>query len=107
VDETASSDETWVDTIEGLRAFLPKLDKLKRGVPELSCDCEGGKTELGRRGCVTYISVTIIALDHTWVFDTQTLGRRVFDKQSTKGNSLRCIFQSFDVLQLWFDGRSA
>jgi hypothetical protein len=107
VDENPSSfDETWVDTIDGLRAFLPNLDKLKRGVAELSCDCEGGKTELGRRGCVTFFAVTIISLNHSWVFDTHKLGRRVFEEQSTRGNSLRCILQSADILQLWFDVRS-
>ncbi|KAF7928775.1 uncharacterized protein EAE98_005831 [Botrytis deweyae] len=106
----------FIDTLEKLDKFLPVLSRLKDGV-ELAFDCEGTPEEdengkpipgggFGRTGDMSFLSMTVISIDITYVFDVWQLKSAVFDRQNNDGLSLKKILESHDRIQLWWDVRS-
>ncbi|KAF7949938.1 uncharacterized protein EAE97_003447 [Botrytis byssoidea] len=106
----------FIDTLEKMDKFLPVLSRLKDGV-ELAFDCEGTPEEdengepiqgggFGRTGDISFLSMTVISIDITYVFDVWQLKRIVFGRQNDDGLSLKTILESHDRIQLWWDVRS-
>ncbi|KAF7913703.1 uncharacterized protein EAF01_000109 [Botrytis porri] len=106
----------FIDTLEKMDKFLPVLSQLKNGV-ELAFDCEGTPEEdengkpipgggFGRTGDISFLSMTVISIDITYVFDVWELKRAVFDRQNNDGLTLKKILESHDRIQLWWDVRS-
>ncbi|KAF7906179.1 hypothetical protein EAF00_000458 [Botryotinia globosa] len=106
----------FIDSLEKMDKFLPVLSRLKDGV-ELAFDCEGtpevdenGESipggGFGRTGDISFLSMTVISIDITYVFDVWQLKRIVFDRQNNDGLSLKTILESHDRIQLWWDVRS-
>ncbi|KAF7958580.1 hypothetical protein EAE96_002120 [Botrytis aclada] len=106
----------FIDTLEKLDKFLPVLSRLKDGV-ELAFDCEGTPEEdehggpipgggFGRYGDISFLSMTVISIDITYVFDVWQLKRTAFERESNDGLSLKKILESHDRTQLWWDVRS-
>ncbi|QSZ30864.1 hypothetical protein DSL72_000422 [Monilinia vaccinii-corymbosi] len=97
-----------VDTAEKFGEFLPILSQLREGVPELGCDCEGGK-DFGRHGVMTFFSLTVRSLKKTYILDVWQLLKleiKVFEQENEDGLSLKKVLGSEKYLQLWFDVRS-
>ncbi|KAJ8070338.1 hypothetical protein OCU04_000718 [Sclerotinia nivalis] len=105
-----------IDTLEKLDEFLPILSQLKDGV-ELALDCEGTPSEdekglripgggFGRNGDMSFLSMTIISMNKTYVFDVWELKRTTFERESKDGLSLKKVLESHDRIQLWWDVRS-
>ncbi|KAI9650724.1 hypothetical protein NHQ30_000747 [Ciborinia camelliae] len=104
-----------VDTLEKLDAFLPILSHLKDGV-ELAFDCEGtpekkvngevvSGTGFGRNGNMSFLSMTIISMNQTYIFDVFKLQRMTFERTNEDGLSLKKVLESQDRIQLWWDVR--
>lgn len=104
-----------IDTLEKLDAFLPTLSQLKDGV-ELALDCEGSPSKkvngvlvpsggFGRNGYMSFLSMTIISMKKTYIFDVWQLKRTTFERQSKDGLSLKQVLESHDRIQLWWDVR--
>ncbi|KAF7913704.1 uncharacterized protein EAF01_000110 [Botrytis porri] len=96
-----------IDTPETFDEFLPILSQLMEDVPELGCDCEGGKT-FGRIGVLTFFSMSILSRRETYTIDVWVLlklGIQVFDQENAEGLSLKKVLGSKKYLQLWFDVR--
>lgn len=105
-----------IDTLEKLDEFLPVLSQLKDGV-ELAFDCEGTPSEdengvpipgggFGRNGNISFLSMTIISMNETYVFDVWELKRTAFERESKDGLSLKKVLESHDRIQLWWDVRT-
>ncbi|KAB8290572.1 hypothetical protein EYC80_010997 [Monilinia laxa] len=96
-----------VDTSENFGLFLPILSHLREGVPELGCDCEGGKN-FGRHGVLTFFSLTVFSMKNTYLLDVWELLKldvQVFEQENEDGLSLKKVLGSDRYLQLWFDVR--
>ncbi|KAF7892728.1 uncharacterized protein EAF02_000266 [Botrytis sinoallii] len=96
-----------IDTPETFDEFLPVLSQLVEDIPELGCDCEGGKS-FGRNGVLTFFSMTILSWRETYIIDVLALiklGIQVFEQENVEGLSLKKVLGSKKYLQLWFDVR--
>ncbi|KAF7892729.1 uncharacterized protein EAF02_000267 [Botrytis sinoallii] len=94
----------FIDTLEKLDKFLPVLSRLKDGV-ELAFDCEGTPEEdqngkpipgggFGRTGDISFLSMTVISIDITYVFDVwQLKGALWWDVRS----DLDTLFHKFGI----------
>ncbi|CAD6448116.1 6c2a50fa-a90d-46ed-966c-e80c47f6c040 [Sclerotinia trifoliorum] len=105
-----------IDTLEKLDEFLPALCQLKDGV-ELAFDCESTPSEdengvhipgggFGRDGDISFLSMTIISMNETYVFDVWELKGTTFERESKDGLSLKKVLESHDRIQLWWDVRT-
>ncbi|KAM0195899.1 hypothetical protein ACHAPC_000389 [Botrytis cinerea] len=98
---------TMIDTPTTFNEFLPVLSQLLEDVPELACDCEGGK-KFGRHGVLTFFSMTVLSRRETFIIDVSALlklGIQVFKQENAEGLSLKKVLESKKYLQLWFDVR--
>lgn len=105
-----------IDTLEKLDEFLPLLSQLKDGV-ELALDCEGTPEIVengviipgggfGRNGNLSFLSMTIISMNKTYLFDVWTLKLETFERKNEDGVSLKQVLESENIIQLWWDVRS-
>lgn len=105
-----------IDTLEKLDEFLPLLSQLKNGV-ELALDLEGTPEKddegkpipgggFGRTGSISWLTMTIISMDKTYLFDVWQLKEQTFERESEDGLSLKKVLESQDRIQLWWDVRT-
>jgi hypothetical protein len=83
------SDETWVDSIDGLQGFLEHLPQLNPRCREVFVYCRGKFKKL------SVLQIFLAPLDNTWFFHVQTLQRGLFDTKGPKGQSIRGLLERY------------
>lgn len=100
------ANETWVDDVVGVRAFLlhiSELGKYRLWEPQVFVDCEGNN--LGRSGTLSLLQIYLAPHDRTWIFDVTILGDKVFNTD-LKGNTIRSILQDKYIYKCFWDVRN-
>ena len=102
------ADQTFVDTVEEVIAFLeglPNLHIMKSTIyANIHVDCEGDN--LGHKGTLSLLQMTVVPKLHTWVFDITLLKGLVFDTQLRSGLSIRKILECAGIIKVFFDVRN-
>ncbi|KAI4219551.1 MAG: hypothetical protein L6R36_008247 [Xanthoria steineri] len=93
-----------IDTVPTLRSFLDGLEGLEGEPPTLYVDLEGNN--LSRTGTLSLVTILVEPRKKVYLIDVTRLQHHAFETKSTDGRHLRDIFESPDIVKVFFDIRN-
>ncbi|KAL3264391.1 hypothetical protein ABHI18_000799 [Aspergillus niger] len=95
---------SFIDTLEGISEVIEALMNSPVTPPSIYIDLEG--MNLGREGPISIVQIFLYPQHHVYLVDVHTLGATAFDHAATTGKTLRSIFGSDGIPEVFFDVRN-